>query len=63
MEFSISCTKQVNFGMTPREAEAVLGVPVTRADLGGKLLYKYRDIDSRVPGWQDGERPVTADHW
>jgi hypothetical protein len=30
--------------MTPVEVERVLGSPVTRVDLGEKLLFKYKDM-------------------
>jgi hypothetical protein len=30
--------------MVPAEVEAVLGSPVTKADLEDKTLYKYKDM-------------------
>jgi hypothetical protein len=36
--------KEVKLGMTPAEVEAALGVPETKADLGGKILYKYKNM-------------------
>lgn len=36
--------KQIKLGMTLAEVEAELGVPATRADLGDKVLYKYKDM-------------------
>ncbi len=30
--------------MTPAEVERILGEPQTRVDLGGKVLYKYKDL-------------------
>jgi hypothetical protein len=35
---------QVKTGMSFAEVEAALGVPQTRADLGEKVLYKYKDM-------------------
>ena len=35
---------QVKLGMSFAEVEAALGVPQTRADLGKKVLYKYKDM-------------------
>jgi hypothetical protein len=35
---------EVKLGMSAAEVESVLGVPVTRVDLGPKLLYKYKDM-------------------
>lgn len=45
--------KEVKLGMTPAEVENVLGPPLTKADLGEKVLYKYKDTtvefhDSKV---------------
>jgi len=39
-----SSGKQLKLGMTSAEVEGVLGQPETRADLGSKLLYKYKDM-------------------
>jgi len=36
--------KEVKLGMTFAEVEAALGPPQTRADLGDKVLYKYKDM-------------------
>ena len=36
--------KEVVRGMSYAEVEAVLGPPQTRADLGEKVLYKYKDL-------------------
>jgi hypothetical protein len=36
--------KEVKLGMTFAEVEAALGPPQTRADLGEKVLYKYKDM-------------------
>jgi hypothetical protein len=36
--------KEVKLGMTPAEVEAVMGLPITKADLGEKVLYKYKDM-------------------
>jgi hypothetical protein len=36
--------KEVKLGMSFAEVEAVLGPPQTRADLGEKVLYKYKDM-------------------
>jgi hypothetical protein len=36
--------KEIKLGMTPAEVEAVMGPPVTRVDLGAKVLYKYKDM-------------------
>jgi hypothetical protein len=35
---------QVKAGMSFADVERVLGVPQTRADLGEKVLYKYKDM-------------------
>jgi hypothetical protein len=36
--------KEVKLGMSFAEVEAALGPPQTRADLGEKVLYKYKDM-------------------
>ncbi len=36
--------KEVRLGMTPIEVQRVLGVPHTKADLGTKVLFKYKDL-------------------
>ena len=36
--------KEVKLGMSFAEVEAALGPPETRADLGEKVLYKYKDM-------------------
>ena len=36
--------KQVKAGMSFAEVESALGVPLTRVDLGEKVLYKYKDM-------------------
>jgi hypothetical protein len=36
--------KEVKLGMTPADVEAVMGPPITKADLGEKVLYKYKDM-------------------
>jgi hypothetical protein len=36
--------KEVKLGMSFAEVEAALGPPETRADLGDKVLYKYKDM-------------------
>jgi hypothetical protein len=36
--------KEVKLGMSFAEVEAALGPPQTRADLGDKVLYKYKDL-------------------
>ena len=36
--------KEVKLGMSFAEVEAALGPPETRADLGAKVLYKYKDM-------------------
>lgn len=36
--------KEVKLGMTPGEVESVMGLPVSKADLGEKVLYKYKDM-------------------
>jgi hypothetical protein len=36
--------KEVKLGMTPAEVEAVMGLPASKADLGEKVLYKYKDM-------------------
>lgn len=36
--------KEVKLGMTPGEVEGVMGLPVSKADLGEKVLYKYKDM-------------------
>ena len=36
--------KEVKLGMSFAEVEAALGPPETRADLGEKVLYKYKDL-------------------
>ena len=36
--------KEVKLGMTPAEVESVMGLPVSKADLGEKMLYKYKDM-------------------
>ena len=36
--------KEVKLGMSFAEVEAALGPPQTRADLGDKVLYKYKDM-------------------
>ena len=36
--------KEVKLGMTPAEVEAALGSPETKADLGEKVLYRYKDM-------------------
>ncbi|MGI8962370.1 MAG: hypothetical protein ACR2IV_21955 [Bryobacteraceae bacterium] len=35
---------QVKAGMSFSEVEQALGVPLTRVDLGEKVLYKYKDL-------------------
>jgi hypothetical protein len=35
---------EVKLGMSFAEVEQALGVPVTRVDLGEKVLYKYKDM-------------------
>jgi len=35
---------QVKAGMSFAEVESALGVPLTRVDLGEKVLYKYKDM-------------------
>jgi len=37
-------TKEIKLGMTTDEVEKVLGAPVTKVDLGEKVLYKYKDM-------------------
>jgi hypothetical protein len=36
--------KEVKLGMTPAEIVAALGLPETKADLGEKVLYKYKNM-------------------
>lgn len=36
--------KQVKAGMSFEQVEEVLGVPLTRVDLGSKILYKYKEM-------------------
>ena len=36
--------KEVKLGMTPAQVESVMGVPTSKADLGEKVLYKYKDM-------------------
>jgi len=36
--------KEVKAGMSFAEVESALGVPVTRVDLGAKVLYKFKDM-------------------
>ena len=36
--------KEIRLGMTPAEVEAALGAPETKADLGEKALYKYKNM-------------------
>lgn len=36
--------KEVKLGMTPTEVESIMGPPLTKADLGEKVLYKYKDM-------------------
>jgi hypothetical protein len=40
----------ITLAMTPSEVEGVLGSPVTRVDLGEKVLYKYRDMTVEFHG-------------
>ena len=42
--------KEVKLGMTFAEVEAALGPPQTRADLGDKVLYKYKDMTVEFHG-------------
>jgi hypothetical protein len=42
--------KQVKLGMSAAEVEEALGPPETRADLGDKVLYKYKDITVEFKG-------------
>jgi hypothetical protein len=42
--------KEVKLGMTYAEVEAALGPPQTRADLGDKVLYKYKDMTVEFHG-------------
>jgi hypothetical protein len=35
---------QIKLGMSFAEVESALGPPVTRADLGAKVIYKYKDM-------------------
>ena len=37
-------TKKIRLGMTTDQVEKALGPPATRADLGEKVLYKYKDM-------------------
>ena|SRR2546422_4327450 len=36
--------KEVKLGMSPSEVESVMGLPISKADLGEKVLYKYKDM-------------------
>jgi len=36
--------KEVKLGMTPAEVESIMGPPMAKADLGEKVLYKYKDM-------------------
>jgi hypothetical protein len=36
--------KEVKLGMSPAEVESVMGLPISKADLGEKMLYKYKDM-------------------
>lgn len=36
--------KEVKLGMTFTEVETAIGPPATKADLGEKILYKYKDM-------------------
>lgn len=36
--------KEVKLGMTPAEVESAMGLPLSKADLGEKVLYKYKDM-------------------
>lgn len=40
----LTSTRRIGLGMTMGEVEEVLGPPETRADLGDKVLYKYKDM-------------------
>lgn len=37
-------TNEIKLGMTAYQVEQILGSPVTRADLGEKVLFRYRDM-------------------
>lgn len=41
---------QVRLGMTPAEVESALGQPETRADLGEKLIYRYKGLTVEFTG-------------
>jgi hypothetical protein len=41
---------QVKAGMSFAEVESALGVPLTRVDLGEKVLYKYKDMTVEFHG-------------
>jgi hypothetical protein len=36
--------REIRLGMTPGEVESALGLPETKADLGEKVLYKYKNM-------------------
>lgn len=42
--------KEVKLGMTQAEVEAVMGLPISKADLGEKMLYKYKDMTVEFHG-------------
>jgi hypothetical protein len=42
--------KEVRLGMTFAEVEAALGLPTTKVDLAGKVLYKYKDMTVEFHG-------------
>jgi hypothetical protein len=43
-------TKEIKLGMTTDQVERALGPPVTKADLGEKVLYKYKDMTIEFHG-------------
>ena len=49
-EASPAQPKEIRLSMTVVEVEAVLGLPETRADLGEKVLYKYRNMTIEFHG-------------
>jgi hypothetical protein len=47
---ALSEGRTLKVGMTIAEVEAILGPPLTRADLGEKVLYRYKDLTVEFGG-------------
>ena len=44
MDVQFPYPRRIKLGMPPGEVEAALGLPETKAHLGEKVLYKYKNM-------------------